>query len=441
MSSIPQRAELEETLLAPLVKPGRGYRVIMAALALVVTWGIYAWSRQLQQGLVVTGMRDQVFWGLYIATFVFFVSISLTGTILSAALRITGYKWQIPITRLAEVITAAALLAAVAMIIVDMGRPERLLNVFIYGRLQSPLIWDVMAITTYLIGSLIYLYLPLMPDLALCRDKLGASVSPFRQRLYRLLSLGWQDTPTQRERLEKLMQVMTIVIIPVAVSVHSVTAWIYAMTYRPGWDTTILAPYFVVSAFASGIAMIIMVVTFYRRVFHLEKYITLEQYTRLGWLLLGLTLAYAYFSFAEILPGGYKLPGEERELLALLFTGPQAPAFWASILGGIVVPALLICNRGTRTVAGLTAAAILVTIAMWIKKSYLLVVPTLEVPLMPFYSLGQYNPTWIEWSITLGGVAGFMLLVVIFFHFFPAITIWELARPGEGPQARIQVGS
>ncbi|KKM12229.1 hypothetical protein SY88_04595 [Clostridiales bacterium PH28_bin88] len=419
---------MEAILLAPLVKPRPGYRLTMAVLALIVAWGLYAWAGQARHGLVVTGMRDQVFWGLYIATFVFFVSASLTGTLLSAILRITGYKWQVPITRLAEVITGGALLGAAAMIVADMGRPERLFNVFVYGRIQSPLIWDVIAISTYLTGSLIYLYLPMIPDMAICRDRLGNSVSPFRQKLYSILALGWQNTAEQKKRLEKVMNVMAVVIIPAAVSVHSVTAWIYAMTFRPGWNTTILAPYFVVSAFVSGVAIIIMTMTFYRKMFHLEKYITREQYNKLGWLLLALTMVYAYFSFGELLPGGYKLEGHERELLNLLFSGQQAPLFWFSIFGGIVVPVLLISWPKTRTVAGLTVAAILVTVAMWIKKSYLLVVPTLQVPLMPFYDLGRYQPTWAEWSITLAGIAGFLLLVTAFFRFFPAVAVWEVAE-------------
>lgn len=429
------RAELEASLLAPLVKPQLGYTAAVGFLVGIVIWGIYAWVTQLQYGLVVTGMRDQVFWGLYISTFVFFVSVSLTGTLISAVLRLSGYKWQVPITRLAEVITGVALLGAAAMIVADMGRPERLLNVFIYGRLQSPLIWDVAAITTYLVGSLIYLYLPLIPDLALCRDRLGNAVPGYQRRLYSFLALGWQDTPAQRKKLEKAMGIMAVTIIPVAVSVHSVTAWIYAMTFRPGWDNAILAPYFVVSAFLSGVAMVILLMTAFRKAFRLERYLTQEHYAKLGWLLLALTLVYAYFSFAELLPGGYKLEGHEQELLTLLFTGQQAGLFWFSILGGMVLPVLLTCWRRTRTVAGLNVAALLVIVSLWIKKSFLLVVPTLQVPLMPFPP-GVYQPTWTEWSITIAGLAGFVLAVMVVFRFIPLLPVWEMVEEGEKQAAR-----
>lgn len=428
MGKVGRKVKAEDPLLAPLLHPGWGYNLAIVIMAGLVAWGIYAWVVQLQKGLVITGMRDQVFWGLYISTFIFFVSISLTGTFLSAVLRVTGNTWQLPVARLAEVITDAALLGAAAMIVVDMGRPERLLNVFVYGRMQSPLIWDVIAITSYLVGSLIYLYLPLIPDIALCRDRLGQVVSPARRQLYNLLALGWKDTPAQRERLEKAISAMTVTIIPVAVSVHSVTAWIYAMTVRPGWNSTILAPYFVASAFLSGVAMVIIFMSVYRRAFHLENYITPLQYSKLGWLLLGLTLAYAYFSFAELLPGAYKLEEHEAGLLSLLFTGGQAMLFWFSIFGGIVIPVALICWPKTRNVAGLTIASLLVIVTMWIKKSYLLVVPTLQVPLMPFFTLGQYRPTLAEWAITVAGIAGFVLVVLLFFRFFPVIAIWEVTE-------------
>lgn len=428
MNNMERMAELEATVLAPLVKPSKALTGVMVVLLMFVFWGLYSWIGQLQHGLAVTGLQDQVFWGLYIATFVFFVSISLTGTLLSAVLRVTGNKWQIPITRMAEVITGVALLGAVAMIITDMGRPERLLNVMLYGRVQSPLIWDVVVISTYTVGSMIYLYLPMIPDLALCRDRLGKTVSPLRQKLYKLLALGFQNTQEQLAGLEKLINMMTMVIIPVAISVHSVTAWIYATTFRPGWETAILAPYFVVSAFASGVAMILIVMSFFRKVFRLEKYITVEHYAKLGWLLLSLTLVYAYFSFAEILPGGFKLDGHEKELLELLFTGQQAPLFWFSIIGGIIVPVLMIAWYRARSIVGLTVAALMIIVAMWIKKSFLLVVPTLQVPMMPFYGIGQYQPTLAEWSITLAGMAGFLLLISVFFRYFPAITIWEVAH-------------
>ncbi|MHB1125692.1 MAG: NrfD/PsrC family molybdoenzyme membrane anchor subunit [Bacillota bacterium] len=432
MNNVEQRAELEARLLAPVIKTGKGYNAILFLLAAVVLWGIFAWIQQLQKGLIVTGLRDQVFWGLYISTFIFFVSISLTGTFLSAVLRITGNHWQTPVNRLAEVITGAALLAAGVMIVADMGRPERLLNVFIYGNIQSPLIWDVIAICSYLTGSLIYLYLPLIPDIAICRDKLGEVVSPFRRKLYQLLALGWRNTPGQKAKLEKVINVMAVLIIPVAVSVHSVTAWIYAMTMRPGWESAILAPYFVISAFLSGVGMVIMAMTIYRKAFRLEKYITMVQYSKLGWLFLALTFIYAYFSFAEILPGGYKLEGHEMELLNLLFNGQQSTLFWSSIVGGILIPVAIVLWPKTRNITGLTIAAMFSVTAMWIKKSFLLVVPTLQIPLMPF-PFGQYNPTWQEWSITLAAVAGFALVIGLFFRFFPVVSIWEIADMWKEP--------
>src|SRR5512143_2530676 len=210
------RRRLEERVLAPLRGTGWRYYAWLAFLLAVLGWALYAYSLQIRYGLIVTNMRDRISWGLYIASFVFFIGISHAGTLLSAILRVTRAHWQMPITRMAEFITGVALMVAALFPAIDMGRPDRILNMVIFGRWQSPLIWDILAILTYLTGSLIYLYLPLIPDFALCRDRLGPE-APFWQRwLFDFASVGWKGTSTQRHQLERAMSVMMIVIIPVA---------------------------------------------------------------------------------------------------------------------------------------------------------------------------------------------------------------------------------
>src|SRR3990170_1870726 len=167
------RERLEETALAPVTKTSRAYYLWVAFLLMVIAWGVYAYSRQLRDGLIVTGMRDRISWGLYITTFVFFIGISHAGTLISAILRVSQARWRTPITRMAEFITVVALVCGALFVIIDLGRPDRVLNVVVYGRWQSPIIWDVLAITTYLTASLMYLFLPMIPDLALFRDRLG----------------------------------------------------------------------------------------------------------------------------------------------------------------------------------------------------------------------------------------------------------------------------
>ena len=227
---------------------GRTFRVWTAMLLAVVVWGAFAYSLQFRRGLAVTGMRDQISWGLYISNFVFFIGISHAGTLISAILRVTDTGWRRPITRMAEGITVVALCIGGSMVLIDLGRPDRALNLFRYGRIQSPIVWDVLSVSTYLTGCLIYFYLPLIPDLGIVAA--SSSIGGLRRRIYRALSLGWTGSPAEWRLLEKAISGMAVAIIPLAISVHTVVSWIFAMTLRPGWDSSIFGPYFVVGRLA-----------------------------------------------------------------------------------------------------------------------------------------------------------------------------------------------
>src|SRR5574341_2353335 len=170
-------------LLAPIERTSRGFRLLVVALGAVALWGLVAWLTQLRRGLSATGLNVPVIWGLYITHFVFFIGISHAGTLISAILRVTQAEWRRPVTRLAEFITVVALMIGGLMPIVDLGRPDRIPHLLMYGQIGSPIIWDFVAITTYLTGSIIYLYLPLIPDIALARDRLKGKINPLRWRL------------------------------------------------------------------------------------------------------------------------------------------------------------------------------------------------------------------------------------------------------------------
>ncbi|MEW6232150.1 MAG: NrfD/PsrC family molybdoenzyme membrane anchor subunit [Chloroflexota bacterium] len=417
---------LEHSVLHHLTYTSKGYYAFVLFLLAVVAWGLYAYSTQLRYGLIVTGMRDVVMWGLYIVNFVFFIGISHAGTLISAILRVTHAGWRTPVTRMAEVITVVALMIGATMPFIDMGRPDRVLNLFFYGRFQSPLIWDILAITTYLTGSIIYLYLPLIPDLALMRDRLGPDASALKHRFYTSLAVGWRNTPEQRQRLERAIGIMAVLIIPIAVSVHTVVSWVFAMTLRPGWDSTIFGPYFVVGAIFSGIASILIVMAIFCKLYHLEEYITEKHFRYLGYMLMALLLLYLYFTLSEYLTVGYKLEVEEKHLLTLLMLGKNAPWFWFFVLGGLVLPGFLLLRSGRQTIPRIVTAAVLVNVAMWVKR-FVIVVPSLQVPLMPF-EFGAYTPTWVEWSITVAAFAAFMLIFALFVKVFPIISIWEVAE-------------
>jgi len=427
------RERLERLALAPLVSTSRRYMVWVAILVAIVGWGVYAWSTQLRDGLVVTGMRDRISWGVYIASFVFFIGISHAGTLLSAILRAVKARWQLSITRMAELITVVALCVGALMPFIDMGRPDRVLNLVFFGRWQSPLIWDILAIGTYLTGSTLYLLLPLIPDFALARDRLGPSANRFQRFLFSTAAVGYRGTPEQRRALEKAMTVMMIVIIPVAVSVHTVVSWIFAMTLRDPFNTTVFGPFFVAGAIYSGIAAILLLMAVLRKVMHLEEFITLTQFKGLGYLLAAFTLIMGYFNLQEYAVHGYKLEGEMAFHFEQLMTGPFAGLFWFYILGSIVLPGLLILIPRTRTIPGITAAAALALLGMYVER-YLIVVAGFRVPLMP-YDPRDYSPSWVELSILAGAIALFMLIISVFAKLFPVVSIWEVAEH-RGPEPR-----
>ncbi len=425
------RARLEERVLAPLRRTGWRYYAWIAFLLVVLAAALYAYSRQLIYGLIVTNMRDRISWGLYIASFVFFIGISHAGTLLSAILRVTRARWQMPITRMAEFITGVALMVAALFPAIDMGRPDRLVNMVLFGRWQSPLLWDILAIITYLTGSLIYLYLPLIPDFALCRDRLGAQAPAWQRLLFTLASAGWKGTSGQKHALERAMSIMMIVIIPVAVSVHTVVSWVFAMSLRDPMNSTIFGVFFVAGAIYSGIAAIIILMAVLRWVLHLEEFITKTQFVYLGYLLATLAAIMGYLNISEYLTTGYKMePGTQFHIQQLM-VGPFAGLFWFYILGGILLPILLMLSARTRTIAGIIAAALLVIVAMWIER-YLIIVAGFRVPLMA-YTPENYSPSWVEWTILAGGFALFALIISVFAKLFPVVSIWEVVEH-RGPE-------
>src|ERR1019366_9445509 len=415
---------------------GRVFRAWILFLGAIILWGIYAYSLQFRHGLIETGMRDQISWGLYISNFVFFIGISHAGTLISAILRVTDAGWRRPITRLAEGITVVSLCIGGSMILVDIGRPERLLNVFLYGRSQSPILWDVLGVTTYLTGSLLYFYLPLMPDLAIAASKPG--IGNLRRRFFRMLSLGWTGSSAEWRVLEKAISVMAVAIIPLAISVHTVVSWIFAMTLRPGWDSTIFGPYFVVGAIYSGAAAVVLSMCILRRVLRLEAYLEPVHFRNLGLLLLSFSMLYLYFNINEYLTVGYKFQNGEKVLLDRLLYGDYAPYFWVVQVVGVALPMLLMMGvLGPKrfrhfTVPGLGLASFLAIVGAWAKR-YLIVVPTLSSPFLPIQGVPEtwahYVPSWVEWSITAAAFAAFLLLYTLLAKLFPVVSIWETRPP------------
>ncbi len=406
---------------------GRGdlkFWISVAVLSGVVLAGVYAWVYQLQRGLWVTGLNQKVSWGFYIINCVFFIGISYGGAMTSAILRLTNAKWRAPLTRLAEALAVAALLVGAVYPLIDLGRPDRFLYLFLYPQVGSPIVWDLVAISTYIVASFVFLYLPLIPDVALCRDMLGPTAGRFRRTLYRVLALGWRGERRQERSLARGIGIMAILIIPLAVSVHSVLAWLFAVTARGGWHSTIFAPLFVLAAMLSGVAAVILVVAALRKVYGLGEFITARHFRYLSYLLIALGVGYLYFMVSEYLTEAYVLEQSTTPVLEAIFTGIYAPAFWAFAVIGLVLPLVLAALPGRWTIARACTAAGLIIGGMWLKR-FLIVVPGMAEPIMP-WDWGRYAPTWVEVTITLGSAAAIPLLLIIFFRFFPVMSVHEL---------------
>lgn len=430
------KRDFRSELLKPVFTTSRGYLILVVVTMTIIVAGLNSWIYQLIFGLGVTGLNQRVFWGIYISNFIFFIGISYSGTLISAVLRIMNIKWRTPLTRMAEQITVIGIIVGFAMIIIDMGRPDRLFLVPYASRLQSPLFWDMLSVSSYLMGSLIFFYLPLIPDLAILRDHVKDMEGyGFRKKFYSILSLGYKGTEKQKHALEKAMNFMSIILIPIAIMCHTVIAFIFAMTWRVGWHSTIFGPYFVVAAIFSGTAAIIMVMTILRRVYHLEKYITLKHFKSMAYILFLLLSTYFYFTMTEYFTTIYRAATHDIDLLYEMFFGTYAWYFWFFIVLGMVVPAILLLVSARKctsekSVLGIFIASVLIVIGMWVKR-YIIIIPALARPFVA-EEWTVYKPTIIEWVITLAGVAAFVLAFAIFIKLFPIISIWEIEEEMEG---------
>jgi molybdopterin-containing oxidoreductase family membrane subunit len=423
--------EDERILLTPLVRTTRTYYLFFALFAVLFLCGIGAYIAQFRYGLGVTGLNKPSYWGIYIIDFVFFIGISHAGTLISAILRISKAEWRRSITRSAEFITVLVIGFGAIQPIVDLGRPDRVLNVLFHGHVRSPLLWDVTSIGLYFTASTIYLYVPMIPDLARIRD-LGLK-APW---LYRTLALGYRGTPEQERLLERIIMVLAILVIPVAISVHTVIGWIFALTLRPGWHSTIFGPYFVIGAIYSGIAALLIAMTILRKVYRLENYFKDIHFNNMGTLLLVMSLLWFYFTFAEYITVFYGQEVAEMRAFWDKFTGTYAPYFWLMVISCFVVPFALMARRKTRTPRGTCVASCFVVLGMWLER-FNIVVPTSVNPRLELYGHGSYIPSLVEILILVGTFSGFVLVYMIATKFFPIISIWEIREGRERSVAEV----
>jgi len=419
--------EINQAVLQPMLRTGPWFWIIVGVLAAIVIWGLYAWIYQIRWGFGVAGINRPVYWGTYIATFVFWVGISHAGTMISAVLRIFKADWRRPITRGAEAMTAFALMMAGLFPLIHLGRIWKFYwmipypnNRFMWPNFQSALMWDMIAIFTYLIGSGLYLYLAMIPDMAMARD----NTEGWRYKLYRLLGLGWRGTEGEWHKLHRALNIFSIVIIPVFLSVHSIVSWDFAITLQPRWHSTIFAPFFVIGAVYSGLAALAAILVLVRSGMKLQAFLREEHFNALGKLVMVAGISWLYMWFAGLIVEWF---GNEPIVIELLhdeFSGPMVTLFYIQMICNITPIIFLAFKKVRTTPILLLFFAVMVNIGMYTER-VLIVIGNLQRNYIPF-SWGDYRPTWVEISIVAMTFAGFTLLYILFSRIFPYVPVWEI---------------
>jgi molybdopterin-containing oxidoreductase family membrane subunit len=388
--------------------------------------GGYALYLQVAKGHIVTGMRDNVVWGLFIVNFIFFIGLSYAGAIIAGVLHLLGISWGKPIIRLAQMMTIISVVVGPIFILLCVGRFDRLHHLFIYPRIQSPLTWDVMAVLTFFTGSVLFLYMALIKDFAVYRDA-KMKVPGWKQKLYSALALGYRGAASQKRHLIISQNLLAIIMIPLSIIVASILSWIFGMTLRPGWHSTIFGPYFVLGALYSGVGVLIVAMWVYRKMYRLENYFTDKHFTYLGYSMMVLAAAYGYFTFSEYFTEWFGSAKWDNEVIHKLFS-MQEYGGWTLFANaaGILLPILIVAIPATRKPGLITLAAFVMVMALWVKR-YLIIVPTLETPALPMQETRmeyvKYTATWPEWALTFAGIASFLLFFTLMSKFVTVVPV------------------
>lgn len=391
--------------------------------------GGYALYLQIAKGHIVTGMRDNVVWGLFIVNFIFFIGLSYAGAIIGGVLHLLKVPWGKPIVRLAQMMTLISVIVGPIFILLCVGRFDRLHHLFIYPRIQSPMTWDVMAVVTFFAGAVLFLYMALIKDFAVYRDA-KMNIPAWKQKLYKILAIGYRGAASQKRHLLISQNLLAIIMIPLSIIVASILSWIFGMTLRPGWHSTIFGPYFVLGALYSGLGVLIVAMWVYRKMYKLGDYFTDRHFTYLGYGLLVLGAGYGYFTFSEYFTDWFGSAKWDNEVINKLFS-MKAYGGWTLFANaaGILLPILIVAIPATRKPGYISLAAFVMVIALWVKR-YLIIVPTLETPALPMQDTRmefvKYSATWPEWALTFAGIATFLLFFTIMSKFVTVVPVTGL---------------
>ena len=430
INAVKTNNDLLKRLAHNLERPSKRWIIWVIFLILIILFGAYALVRQIIDGQIITGMRDNAAWGLYTANFIFFMGLSYAGALVSCSFQLLRIQWAKPLLRMAELLTVASLIAGAPFILYCIGRLDRMHYLFIYPRIQSPITWDVIAIMTDLLFCIAFLYFTHIRDFARLRDYEGLNVSKWRMKLYAFLALNYKGTPLQKKYLHQAHDIMAAIIIPTAIIAYSLLSWLFGMSLRPGWHSTIFGPYFVITAAYSGVALLIVIMWLYRKSRKLEEFITNKHFNYMAFGLLILGLFYGYFTFSEYITDWYNQTKPMGYLMAKFLDTEQYG--WLSLFHvafTLVVPIIVLGIPWLRTINSVTFISAMVVLALWVKR-FLIVVPTLETPFIPIQDIrpeyNTYSISWVEWALTFAGIAMMVLIFTVASKLAPIIPVAEV---------------
>ncbi|CAN5741950.1 polysulfide reductase NrfD [soil metagenome] len=436
--------EINNELLRSVFEHPLRFWVGAGVLGMFVVMWLISLSWLIYWGVGVTGLNRPVYWGFLITNFVFWVGISHAGTMISSILRLTQAEWRRPVVRAAEVMTVFSLSTAALFPLIHTGRPWRAIYwVFpydfmrdIFPNVRSPLIWDPSAIFTYLTGSALFVFTALIPDLAVIRDR----STGWRRTLYGTLALGWTGN-TRQWKLQGIAGVLiSALILPVFVSVHSIVSWDFAVSIVPIWHATVFAPYFVVGAVHSGVSAVLTLMAAMRWMFKWEKFIRPEHFDAVGRLLIVIATVWLYFFFLDFV---FAIAARETRELAVMDRRVFEWPFWfllvMIIILGYIVPVGMWLKRSVRrNIKLMFWSSLLVNIAMWSER-YWLIVPGIERKYELKFSWSFYNPSIVELGLVIGSFGIVVFLLLMFSKIFPPIVLWE-EKEGQRFAANVRIG-
>ncbi len=424
--------EIYDACFEPIGKSGWKSNIVITISLIAMLTGAFMFARQLWLGMWVTGLHIPVYWGAYIITLVFWIGVAHAGALISALLRLCGAEWKSAVTRVAEVITLFTLPAAASFPLIHLGRTELFYymlpvpnNRLLWPNFKSMLMWDVFAISTYLTGSVLFLYVTMVPDLGIARPRMKG----WYKTLYTLLSWGWRGTTEEWMRVKEAAALYSVVILPVVISVHTIVSWDFAMQVVPGWHSEVFGPLFFVGALYSGTAavftMLCLLIWTYPS---FKKLITPVHYDMLGrvWLVLG--LAWAYLFFNDFLPAYYAHEPDKMDYLYYNGFGPYAIWCWFLVIGNFVLPLFCLAFKEfRRSIMPMFILSIIVNIAMYIERVFI-IIPGLEVYNGLNYNTLPYTYSVTEICIVLGTFGWVIGGLTLFCRIFPILPYWELAE-------------